>query len=427
MSVMERRGEPRFPITSTIRVIVPGRNARTIDSTLIDISATGMRFLIDEALDPEYLVAIEVDSRLILTEVRYCQPRGERFVVGARRLHEIAKDEKLSDGPAVVAEMLGHLRRHITAGDAQASEKIVAEALEKIVERRENPEIVEAVFEHAPEPQEPEAPATSPEAAWESEDELVAQAEPEPEHEPEHHWHFEPTIVEQIPAHKQAPAPEQPVLQQPAPQHPALQQSALQQPALQQPALELKPEAPVPQFKLPLPAPASVDPLEAARRELSAHALRALAEQEKDAAGGRKWHVAVGLVAGFLLAAVLVFVFLQKRTEAKAADPGPVASSPAPAPMVAETPKPVVHHEIHHAQIRVLRPTWISLSIDDGEPSKTVVKKDELREILFSGMVVLRVADGSAVDITIDENRIGPLRSGQQVVRLTASGVQLVN
>src|SRR5215469_5887288 len=150
---MEHRGEPRFPVTCPIRVIVPGDEPRTFDSTLVDISGTGMRFLAPEAIASENIVAIEVDSRLVLCEVRYCHPRGDRYAVGARRLHEVAKDSQLSDAPAVVTEMLGHLRRHIAPGSSGDSQTMAVEQLEKIVERSENPRAFEPPQAHPPVPE----------------------------------------------------------------------------------------------------------------------------------------------------------------------------------------------------------------------------------------------------------------------------------
>ena len=88
---MEYRAEPRFPVRSPIRVIVPGDPARILSCDLIDVSATGMRFITAERVTPDEIVAVEVDSRLVLVEIRYCQPRGDKFVAGVKRLQEIPK------------------------------------------------------------------------------------------------------------------------------------------------------------------------------------------------------------------------------------------------------------------------------------------------------------------------------------------------
>ncbi len=134
---MEHRAEPRFPVRSPIRVIVPGDPARILSGELIDVSATGMRFLADEQVTPDEIIAIEVDSRLVLVEIRYCQTRGYKFVVGVKRLQEIAKGAELKDSGVCATEMIWDLRRHISAGGEGDLQALAMKALEKIVERSE--------------------------------------------------------------------------------------------------------------------------------------------------------------------------------------------------------------------------------------------------------------------------------------------------
>jgi hypothetical protein len=138
---MEYRAEPRFPVRSPIRVIVPGDPARILNGDLIDVSGTGMRFLADEEVTPDEIVAIEVDSRLVLAEIRYCQTRGYKFVVGVKRLQEVAKSAELKDSGACATEMIRDLRRHISAGGEGDLQALAMKALEKIVERSEIPAV----------------------------------------------------------------------------------------------------------------------------------------------------------------------------------------------------------------------------------------------------------------------------------------------
>jgi hypothetical protein len=161
----ERRREPRFPVTSSIRVIVPGHPARTLDSRLIDISATGLRFLSNEKMPSEGLLGIEVDSRLILAEIRSCETRGDKYVLGVKRLHEIAKDSQLGDAEGVVAEMLSDFRRHITDGGKADTAALALKAMEQIVERSESGSgaPIEKAAEVSPEPVSVPAPVIVPE------------------------------------------------------------------------------------------------------------------------------------------------------------------------------------------------------------------------------------------------------------------------
>ena len=167
---MERRIESRFPVRSTIRVIVPGTPARVLSCELIDVSGTGLRFLATQSLGLEEIVAVEVDHQLILAEIRYCQPRSDKFVVGVRRLHEIAKSAELTDSAACVTEMIWDLHRHISARGERDS-TLAMKALEKIVEKGEVQEGVALLPT--------EMPAVAPPARVPTQNENIIDLEPE--------------------------------------------------------------------------------------------------------------------------------------------------------------------------------------------------------------------------------------------------------
>ncbi|HUA87514.1 MAG TPA: PilZ domain-containing protein [Bryobacteraceae bacterium] len=566
----EKRGEPRFALTSPIRVIVPGDGGHTIDSTLIDISGTGMRFLASESMEAEKVVAIEVDSRLILAEVRYCQPRSGRFVVGARRLHEIAKDAQLADAPAVVSEMLGHLRRHLAAGNVGDSQSMAVEALEQIVERREHPKAVpspdpepqpqpELLHQQDAAPPQPELASPEPEplhqAHAEPEPQPVAPPQPElassPEPEPLHQEYSEPEpqpvaqvelaspepellhqedtapepvappqlelaspepeLLHQVHAQPEPVAPPQPELASPgseplhqvhaepepqpvaqlelaSPEPEPLHQAHAEpepQPVAQlelaspepeplhqvhaepepqpvaQPQLELaspdpellhqahaepepQPVAP-PQLELvhaqPEPKPASecasapvpeaplepiahlvvppqpVDPLEAARRALSKDSESVHHEAGVATGSSRNARYTLALAASLILALVSGYFLYQGETAAKQAAPASL-----PMPVTAAPPKV----ELHHAQVRVRKPTWLSLAVDGADPSQSVFQANDIRAFDFSKGATLRVGDGAAVEVLIDGNPAGPIEPGPQIVHINPRGVELV-
>jgi hypothetical protein len=380
--VNEKRGEPRFPVTSPIRVVLPGDGGHTIDSTLIDISGTGMRFLAPESLEAENVVGIEVDSRLILAEVRYCQPRGTRFVVGARRLHEIAKDAQLSDAPAVVSEMLGHLRRHLAAANAADSQSIAVEALEKIVERREHPL------------------NTPPELAQQGhpvDTEIVA--EPIQEKYPEPPSERSTTLDEPQPVEKFLPelVKEEPSEPERAPEPVAVAQVLL------------------PKRQLP-----PVDSLEAVRQALGAEFERAARQPAVRRRRLKTLHVALVLAASLLVAALLGYLLYQRQTDAKTVAP----AAAEPAPIIAAAPPNL--QEVHHAQVRMLKSTWVSLAIDGGDPLKSVFQANDTHPFDFSKGATLRVADGAAVEITVDGNPAAPIGPGPQIVQISSRGVEVV-
>jgi PilZ domain len=409
---MERRGEPRFPVKSTIRVIVPGDDARTIESDLVDVSATGMRIVTSQQLDPENVVAIEVDSRLILAEVRYCRPRGDRFEVGAKRLHEIGKDAQLSDAPAVVAEMLGHLRRHIGAGDGHDSGSMALQAMEAIVERSETQQVFDVpVKSPEPEPSEPVAQHVLVEQ-HEIEPEVPEEhAEPIAEHVLGEQHEIEPEVRdEDVVEHKIEPEPE-PVAQcatEVVEEH----ATPMEEEIVEAAAIEA---APV-HAKRQMPAPAAYDPLEAARQSAYAQSASAVDDGEKGS-GNINWRIVLSIAAGLILAVMIGVMFIQRRSEAKPAPVTTAAQAPAPA-----APKPVVHH----AQVRMLRANRFSLTVDDGEPFKASLAQDAVHQFDFSRGAVLHVDDGNAVEVMIDGNLMGPIQGGPQVLDLTPKGVELV-
>jgi hypothetical protein len=58
---------------------------------LLDISPTGLKFVTTESLPVDEVVALEVEDHLVLADVRYVEPRGDQFAIGAERIHAIHK------------------------------------------------------------------------------------------------------------------------------------------------------------------------------------------------------------------------------------------------------------------------------------------------------------------------------------------------
>ncbi len=89
----------------------------------------------DVTLVQEELVAIEIDDQLVLAEIRHCRPDADKFVSGARRLHQVSKDSQKADIGAYVGEMIEDLERRVLAGEELASRMLALEALDRIVEK----------------------------------------------------------------------------------------------------------------------------------------------------------------------------------------------------------------------------------------------------------------------------------------------------
>jgi hypothetical protein len=88
---MNRRTETRFQVYSRAQLILIEEPERELDVLLTDVSGGGFQLLADDAMPAGKRIAVETDAHLILAEVRHSRRRGERYAVGAQRLHTLPK------------------------------------------------------------------------------------------------------------------------------------------------------------------------------------------------------------------------------------------------------------------------------------------------------------------------------------------------
>jgi len=88
---MEGRREPRFQIYAAAKLTLVDNPERELECLLLDISATGLKFVMDEGLPVDEVIALEVEDHLVLADVRYSEPRGDKFAIGAERIHAVEK------------------------------------------------------------------------------------------------------------------------------------------------------------------------------------------------------------------------------------------------------------------------------------------------------------------------------------------------
>jgi hypothetical protein len=88
---MDGRREPRFQIYAPGKVTILDNLEREWECLLLEISAAGLKFVMDERLSVDELVALEVEEHLVLADVRYSEPRGDKFAIGAERIHALNK------------------------------------------------------------------------------------------------------------------------------------------------------------------------------------------------------------------------------------------------------------------------------------------------------------------------------------------------
>jgi hypothetical protein len=88
---MDARGEPRFSIYGAVKVTLVSSPERQLDCVLSDISATGLKIIAPESLSKDEIISIEAEDHLALADVRYSQPRGDKFTIGCERIHVLNK------------------------------------------------------------------------------------------------------------------------------------------------------------------------------------------------------------------------------------------------------------------------------------------------------------------------------------------------
>ncbi len=96
---MERRTEPRFSIPSTVKVALLSGLDRQIDCHVVDLSATGMRFIAAEIIPLDEIVVVDFKDHLAVGRIRNCQPYGDKFSLGTSRIHTLPKDQLAADKP----------------------------------------------------------------------------------------------------------------------------------------------------------------------------------------------------------------------------------------------------------------------------------------------------------------------------------------
>ncbi|MEQ1948720.1 MAG: RodZ domain-containing protein [Bryobacteraceae bacterium] len=88
---MEKRTDDRFPVQSRAVVILLNDPSHPLDALLADVSASGLRLIVSKDLGEGTEILVELESNIALAEVRYLNPRGDKFVLGARKLATIPR------------------------------------------------------------------------------------------------------------------------------------------------------------------------------------------------------------------------------------------------------------------------------------------------------------------------------------------------
>jgi hypothetical protein len=88
---MNRRSETRFQVYSRAQLVLLDQPEQVLNVSLTDVSGAGFQLLADENLPPGQKIVVETDAHLMLAETRNSDRRGDRYAVGALRLHTYSK------------------------------------------------------------------------------------------------------------------------------------------------------------------------------------------------------------------------------------------------------------------------------------------------------------------------------------------------
>jgi hypothetical protein len=88
---MNRRTETRFQVYSRAQLVFLDQPEHVLNVSLTDMSGAGFQLLADEDLRPGQMIVVETDAHLMLAETRNSHRRGDRYAVGAQRLHTYSK------------------------------------------------------------------------------------------------------------------------------------------------------------------------------------------------------------------------------------------------------------------------------------------------------------------------------------------------
>ena len=88
---MNRRTETRFQVYSRAQLILLDQPDREWSVSLTDMSGAGFQLLADEHIQPGKKIVVETDAHLMLAETRNSHRRGDRYAIGAQRVHTYPK------------------------------------------------------------------------------------------------------------------------------------------------------------------------------------------------------------------------------------------------------------------------------------------------------------------------------------------------
>jgi hypothetical protein len=385
---MDARREPRFSIYGPVKATLLSSPERALDCVLLDISATGLKLIAPESLAVDEILSIEAEDHLALADVRYAQPRGDKFTIGCERIHVLNKVSLPDDKVKVdqIRLLIDDYRNRIRTGIAterpDTNQAEAARLDRQIQEKCGKAEIP------APAPKKPvAAPVTTPSppppsaGAFATREQLLDAAAAWAVE----HW-------EKIPA---------------SPREGTAGRSEIIDRLTIHLAERLRPPTPQPPEKLPEKPPEKKP--------------QTIPKQTNV----RQWRLPIGLAAAAILGWGLSAIFWSLNSSG-AADHLHTSIRALISPT--DPPAPAPTSSVRHATIKVVEATWIVATSDGKRLFNKKLVKDDIREIEFSDKALIRIGNARGVEISLDGKPIGPIggRGQPRLVELSATGFRLL-
>jgi hypothetical protein len=93
----DRRAELRFPVHQPVQLTLLDDSNHQFEATITEVSGRGMRIVAHRALPLSAPVRLDLDDSLVLGEVCYCSPDGDKFVIGLQLQHSLLRLAELAD------------------------------------------------------------------------------------------------------------------------------------------------------------------------------------------------------------------------------------------------------------------------------------------------------------------------------------------
>lgn len=409
---MDARREDRFSIYGPIKATPLNRPDRVMDCVLLDISATGLKLIAPESLPVDDIISIEAEDHLALADVRYSQPRGDKFTIGCERIHVLNKGSLSREQPKIeqIRLLIEDYRNRIRTGIATPrpdTDAVEAARLDRqILERCGQTENGSAP-EKAPVPDQWAAKPLPSSPPYATRDELLEAAAG---------WVGE--NWDKIAASPQAGKAGRGEIVDRLSFHLAEKLHARTAPPAQVLPQVLSSAAEVSNPAQPLQTAQSEQPQAA---KISEKVERKAPQKAKP----RRWRLPAGVAVAAILGWGLSALFWSFGSSGAASHlPSSIARL-----MTSEQPAaPAPATAVRHAQIKVVEPTWMTATSDGKRLFNKKLAKNDVREIEFSDKALLRVGNARGVEISLDGKPIGPIggRGQARVVEFSASGFRLL-